>query len=73
MKDKFVKSVRKKFKDRSNIGINKYGTTLERKDLSKKDWFIHLQEELMDATLYIEVLINKINENEQTKDNKGVK
>jgi len=67
MKDKFVKSVRKKFKDRSNVGIKKYGTTLERKDLSQKEWFIHLQEELMDATLYIEVLLNKINNHETKK------
>jgi hypothetical protein len=30
--------------------------TLDRKDLSPLEWLNHLQEELMDATLYIERL-----------------
>lgn len=56
IKDKYVERVVEKFENRSKIGIEKYGTTLERKDLSLKDWLVHLQEELMDATLYIERL-----------------
>lgn len=56
IKDKYVERVVEKFESRSRIGIEKYGTTLERKDLSLKDWLVHLQEELMDATLYIERL-----------------
>ena len=35
-------------------GLNKYGTTMERDDLSKKLWMIHLQDELMDACVYLE-------------------
>ena len=58
--DKHVESVRQKFSDRSSRGIEKYGVTLERDDLSFIDWLRHLQEELMDATLYAEVLINRI-------------
>jgi len=34
----------------------KYGTTLNRTDLSEVEWLNHLQEELMDATAYIEKL-----------------
>jgi hypothetical protein len=45
-----------KFKERSEEGIKKYGVTLDRKDLSPLEWLTHLQEELMDATLYIERL-----------------
>lgn len=56
MNDKHVESVVNKYKERSNEGIRKYGTTLEREDLSFLEWLNHLQEELMDATLYIERL-----------------
>lgn len=56
MKDKHVKSVINKYKERSNEGVRKYGTTLEREDLTFLEWLNHLQEELMDATLYIERL-----------------
>jgi hypothetical protein len=56
MKDTIVESVIKQFKDRSDVGIAKYGVTLNRTDLSTLEWLKHLQEELMDATLYIERL-----------------
>jgi hypothetical protein len=55
-KDKIVESVINQFKERSNVGIRKYSTTLERNDLSVLEWLTHLQEELMDATLYIQRL-----------------
>jgi hypothetical protein len=55
-KDKHVQSVINKFAERSEIGLIKYGTTLERNDLNLIDWLTHLQEELMDATLYCEKL-----------------
>jgi hypothetical protein len=56
MKDSIVESVITQFKARSERGIHKYGVTLDRTDLSTLEWLIHLQEELMDATLYIEKL-----------------
>jgi len=55
-KDSYVQIVKAKFEQRSQIGIKKYNTTLEREDLDLQDWLNHLQEELMDATLYIERL-----------------
>lgn len=60
MEDKIVKRVMGAYKLRSEEGIRKYGTTLERDDLNVLDWLQHLQEELMDATLYIEALKNKL-------------
>ena len=54
--DKYVQSVKEKFEQRSQTGIKKYNTTLEREDLDFLDWLNHLQEELMDVTLYIEKL-----------------
>jgi hypothetical protein len=54
IKDSIVASVIEKYIDRSEAGIEKYGTTLERNLLTFNEWLTHLQEELMDATLYIE-------------------
>jgi len=56
MKDKHVESIINKFKERSEAGIKKYNTTLERTDLSKLDWVQHAQEEAMDFILYLERL-----------------
>jgi len=55
-KDKYVQAVKEKFEERSQTGIKKYNKTLERNDLNLVDWLTHLQEELMDATLYVEKL-----------------
>jgi hypothetical protein len=59
-KDKFVQQVVQKYEERSHIGIEKYGTTLERNDLTPVEWLNHLQEELMDATLYIQKLKDEL-------------
>ena len=57
IKDSIVESVIKQFKDRSEVGIAKYGTTMDRKDLSTLEWMIHFREELMDGLLYLERVI----------------
>ena len=64
MKDTIVESVIEQFKERSNVGINKYGVTLDRTDLNALEWLQHLQEELMDATLYVQKLKKKLNDKE---------
>jgi hypothetical protein len=58
--DSIVTSVLEKFKKRSEFGQQKYGTNLDRTDLSFLDWANHMQEELMDAILYLEKL-KKVN------------
>ena len=58
--DTEVESVLDKYQERSEAGKLKYGKTLDRKDLTMKQWLTHLQEELMDATLYIEKLLKEI-------------
>lgn len=55
MRDKIVESVVDKYLERSQVGITKYGTTLENNN--KDNYLKHLQEELMDATLYLEKLM----------------
>lgn len=55
MRDKIVENVIDKYSERSQVGITKYGTTLETNN--KDNYLKHLQEELMDATLYLEKLM----------------
>ena len=59
IEDAVVKSVIDEFAERSKIGIEKYGTTLEANNTD--DFLQHLKEELMDATLYIQKLQTKFN------------
>ena len=54
--DSCVKNVIEKFIIRSEFGKKKYGTDLDRTDLSVLDWITHAQEEHMDAILYLEKL-----------------
>jgi hypothetical protein len=54
--DSIVKSVIKQFEERSIKGKKKYGTDLDRQDLSLLDWIEHAKQEHMDAILYLEKL-----------------
>ena len=58
--DTIFEDVINKFRKRSEAGMLKYNTTLDRTDLSTLDWLTHLQEELMDAILYVERLKKEI-------------
>jgi hypothetical protein len=60
IRDSVVDEVVNKFQERSRVGIEKYGTTLDRKDLTPLDWVNHLQEELMDGILYAQRLRREI-------------
>lgn len=55
-KDGIVQDVKDLYEQRSEVGIKKYNTTLEDSKDGLNRFLIHLQEELMDATLYIEKL-----------------
>ena len=79
-RDPVVERVVDKFVSRSNVGFDKYGTTLQDERTMKMKGLVKyltdVQEELMDAILYIqaardelqdlseESLINKFNEDE---------
>ena len=56
IQDTILLSVMNNYFERSQMGQEKYGTNLDRKDIDLMGWLNHLQEELMDATLYIEKL-----------------
>lgn len=51
--DPIVEAVRADLLRRSQFGIEKYGTTLDRKDLNLSDWLQHAYEEHLDAANYL--------------------
>ena len=60
LEDTVVSAVVRSFEERSRAGQLKYGTTLDRTDLTPVQWAQHMQEELMDAILYLERLKREI-------------
>ena len=54
--DSIVTAIIARFHQRAQVGKAKYGTDLDRTDLSVLDWIAHAQEEHMDAILYLEKL-----------------
>ena len=69
MNDNIVDEVIENFKKRSIIGYLKYGVTMDRTDLSFEDWINHLQEELMDACIYLQKIKKTTNEIKRLSDN----
>jgi hypothetical protein len=59
-RDPVVQSVVNKFVDRSDVGYAKYGTTMRDDKSDVFVWLNHLQEELMDAALYLQRLKEEI-------------
>lgn len=55
--DPIVEAVRQKLHDRSQLGLKKYGTGLDRTDLTRLDWLRHAQDEALDLANYLEVMI----------------
>lgn len=72
MTDPIVESVRAQLLSRSETGILKYGTTLDRTDLTRLDWIQHLQEELLDAVLYIERIKVELRNQNKSLNNKTI-
>ena len=66
--DSVVFSIVSQFVDRAKIGKAKYGTDLDRTDLSIMDWIQHAQEEHMDAILYLEKIKKECMKNEFKKE-----
>ena len=63
--DKTVEAVIEKFQKRSEVGIKKYGVTLDREDLDLEAWLLHLQEEMQDGILYLERALKEIRDNKK--------
>ena len=57
--DANVAAVIAKHRSRADLGMQKYGVATANSDLTKKQWLLHLQEELMDAAVYVEAALAK--------------
>lgn len=74
-KDKHIQALRDMLKQRSAVGIKKYGATLERTDCKPSEWAQHMLEELLDAAGYLHRLkeeLELIESNNQHKENQNV-
>ena len=60
--DSVVDSIIDKFVERATIGQEKYGTDLDRQDLSLEDWLEHSLQEKMDDILYIQKALKTLRE-----------
>jgi RNA-binding protein YlmH len=67
-RDPVVQSVVNKFVDRSDVGFAKYGKTMRDDKSDVCVWLNHLQEELMDATIYIQRIKNEIKNESKIQD-----
>lgn len=62
MTDSVVEAVKNDLTERSNTGIEKYHNTLDRTDLSLKEWLQHAYEECLDQANYLKKSIMMIEE-----------
>jgi hypothetical protein len=51
--DSIVRAVQRDLSERSERGMKKYGTTLDRTDVELKGWIQHAYEEVLDLALYL--------------------
>lgn len=58
--DPVVEAVRADLLRRSQVGIAKYGVTLDRTDLTLRDWLQHAYEEVLDQANYLKRAIMEI-------------
>lgn len=65
IRDRVVEAVRDDLLRRSQLGIKKYGATLERTDLTLKDWLQHAYEETLDQANYLKRAIISIEQHQQ--------
>jgi hypothetical protein len=56
-----------KITQRAQVGKEKYGTTMDRKDLTKLQWLKHAQEEAMDLAVYLEKIIQEEEDDRKEK------
>jgi hypothetical protein len=52
-------SVCEKILGRAEVGLAKYGVTMDTAPLTTLDWLVHAQEEAMDLSVYLQKLIQK--------------
>lgn len=58
--DNNVEALRDELLRRSVVGLTKYGTTTQRRDLSAVQWAQHQKEELLDAAVYTQAIMERV-------------
>lgn len=56
------------FENREKRGLRKYGTTMDRTDLSLSEWVQHALEEAMDLSLYLTKIKQQLNDTQRFAD-----
>ena len=56
------------FQSREERGFKKYGTTMDRTDLSLSEWVQHALEEAMDLSLYLTKIKQQLNDTQRLPD-----
>jgi len=58
--DSIVDSIIDRFVERSQVGMKKYGTNLDRTDLNLEQWLEHSIEEQLDNILYMQRALKEL-------------
>jgi len=58
--DSIVQSIIERFVERAKFGEKKYGTNLDRSDLSLEDWLEHSIQEKLDDILYMQKALKEL-------------
>lgn len=54
---------------RQQLGLKKYGVSIEQNQLSLKEWMQHQYEELLDAAIYCKRAIEELEKSELAREN----
>lgn len=65
---KLLKELISEFENREQRGFLKYGTTMDRTDLSLSEWVQHALEEAMDLTQYLYKIKQQLNDTQRFPD-----
>ena len=60
--DSIVDFIIDRFVERAQVGMKKYGTNLDRTDLSLEEWLEHSIEEQLDNILYMQRALKELRE-----------
>lgn len=55
---KILEEVINDLKEREHKGLSTYGTTVDRTDLTEKEWLQHAYEEALDLAIYLKKLMS---------------
>ena len=66
--DPIVLKVLERVKKRSDAGMNRYGVSMARGDVSTEEWLRHAQEEALDLAVYLERCICDLQEGQGRRD-----